>query len=175
MALTYVEAYTLRRNDLMDVLEAYPGPATRVHKAGRRMTIQRLILRYLCRQNGGAGPRSIALPENAKGYVTVNETTTVEQKVDQLVEHVTSFTGGIDPEGKMPTSMAARSAKQGVTHTNALSNKVDTLAEVIAGVVASQAATEKLLQSLHRRLDADEEAWAARPSHTRHHRRRPPC
>ena len=84
MALTYVEAYTLRRNDLMDVLEAYPGPATRVHKAGRRMTIQRLILRYLCRQNGGAGPRSIALPENAKGYVTVNETTTVEQKVAML-------------------------------------------------------------------------------------------
>ena len=161
VALTYVEAYTLRRNDLMDVLEAYPGPATRVHKAGRRMTIQRLILRFLCRENGRAGPRSIALPENAKGYVTVNETTTVEQKVDQLVEHVTSITGGIDPEGKMPTSMAARSAKQGVTHTNALSNKVDTLAEVIAGVVASQAATEKLLHSLHRRLDADEAAWAA--------------
>ena len=155
VALTYVEAYTLRRNNLMDVLEAYPGPATRVHKAGRRMTIQRLILRFLCRENGRAGPRSIALPENAKGYVTVNETTTVEQKVDQLVEHVASITSGIDPEGKMPTSMAARSAKQGVTHSTALSNKVDTLADVLAGVAASQAATEKLLQSLHRRLDAE--------------------
>ncbi len=162
VALTYVEAYTLRRNDLMDVLEAYPGPATRVNKAGRRMTIQRLILRYLCKENGRAGPRSIALPENAKGYVTVNETATVEQKVDQLFEHVTSMSGGIDPEGPTPTGMAARSANQGVTNSNAMSDKVDALADVLAGVVASQAATTQLLQSLHRRLDAGGDAPASR-------------
>jgi CRP-like cAMP-binding protein len=150
VALTYVEAYTLRRNDLMDVLDAYPGPATRVHKAGRRMTIQRLLLRYLCRQMGLAGPRSIALPENAKGYVTVNEVASVEQKVDQLSKHVTSISGGVDPEGV--DGFAARSASQGVS--TALSEKVDALATSLGAVVASQAATTQLLQSLHRRLDA---------------------
>ena len=155
VALTYVEAYTLRRNDLMDVLEAFPGPATRVIKAGRRMTIQRSILRYLCKENGMPGPRSIALPENAKGYVTVNETATVEQKVDSLFDHLVKHTGGIDPDDPTPTGMAARSKTQGVTSNNAFVEKVDALAEQMSLLAASQVATTQLLQSLHQRLDAD--------------------
>ena len=168
VALTYVEAYTLRRNDLMEVLEQFPGPAARVLKAGRRMTIQRLVLRYLSKQAGNGGPRSVALPETAKGYVTVLEVDTIDRKIDQLYEHVVSkavpATTSSWPSPLKGRDQSTHDLAQLTTESKpmrasegggALARKVDALAQHVSHLVAAQAATTELMQSLHRRLDAD--------------------
>jgi len=85
VGLTYVETYTLRRNDLDDVLLEFPVAAQRVHRAARRVALARSLLRYLCMKQGRT-PRSVALRSDAKGFVTVNETLTMEQKVSELYE-----------------------------------------------------------------------------------------
>lgn len=86
VALTYVEAYTLRRNDLDDVLAEYPIAAERISRAAKRVTMQRAMLKYLAQEQGKDGPRSVALKSHAKGYVTVHEVYTTEQKVDQMFD-----------------------------------------------------------------------------------------
>ena len=48
VALTYVETYTLRRNELDGCTEDYPVAHTVVAKARRKITMQRAILKYLC-------------------------------------------------------------------------------------------------------------------------------
>jgi hypothetical protein len=80
-----VETYTLRRNDLDDVLMEFPVAAELVHRASRRVALSRSLLRYLCMLQGRA-PRSVALRSHAKGFVTVTETLTMQQKVSELYE-----------------------------------------------------------------------------------------
>ena len=107
VALTYVEAYTLRRNHLDDVLAEYPAAQAVVWKAGRRILLQRAMLKYLCTLEGRDGPRSIALQSQAKGYVTVHEVYNTDQKVDQIFTIVTNG-------GKVRSGM--RSNKQHESH-----------------------------------------------------------
>ena len=88
VGLTYAEAYTLRRNDLDEVLHDFPLAATRVHKAARRITMQRALLKYLCEVVEGRSVRSFATRSAARGFTEVRSGLTLEQKVDVLVrEH----------------------------------------------------------------------------------------
>ena len=105
VALTYVEAFTLRRNDLDEVLAEYPACADRVHRAQRRITLQRAMLKYLAQVKGNSGPKSVALKYLARGYVEVKDIYTTEQKIDQLHQLLlgdeTETRATIsDPEGK---------------------------------------------------------------------------
>jgi len=101
VALTYVEAYTLRRNELDDLLDEYPAAAARVHSAARRVTMQRAMLRYLAIVQGKKGPRSVALRSQAKGFVEVHEQLSMEQKVAELYEVLVSD----DPTGRKKEGM----------------------------------------------------------------------
>jgi len=93
VALTYVEAYTLRRDELDEVLDDFPEAKEHVRKAARRVTMQRALLKYLATQQGKPGPSSFAPSSMAKGYVEVPSTAkqgtehafkTMDQKVDSL-------------------------------------------------------------------------------------------
>jgi len=92
VALTYVEAYTLRRNHLFAVLADYPAAKAVVHKAARRVLMQRAFLKNLCLMNGKDGPRSIALRAQAKGFKTVYDVYSTEQKVDRIYSIITRGT-----------------------------------------------------------------------------------
>ncbi len=161
VALTYVEAYTLRRNDLMEVLAEFPGPAKRVHKAARRMTIQRAFLRYFCKQMGKEGPRSVALKSTAKGYVTVHDTYTIEQKVDLLVERTeideatAKSSARLVAERAQPPGSPSRRDRSpsNSMRDGLLARKVEALASQVSELVAAQVAATAQLDSLHRRLE----------------------
>jgi len=85
VALTYVETYTLRRNELDGCTEDYPVAHTVVAKARRKITMQRAILKYLCEVVCGRQVRSFATRSAARGFSEVADTMTLEQKVDLLV------------------------------------------------------------------------------------------
>jgi len=83
VALTYVEAYTLRRHALDEVALDYEVAYIAVHCAARRITMQRAMLKYLTQKMGKRGPCSFILKSMAYGAETVDEKLTVEQKVDR--------------------------------------------------------------------------------------------
>ena len=87
VALTYVEAYTLRKRDLMSKVKDFPEAARIIRRAMRRMTLQRALLKYLCMATGKEkGPASFAPRSQAKGYTFVPDIPSLEQKVEGLVE-----------------------------------------------------------------------------------------
>jgi hypothetical protein len=81
VALTYVEAYTLRRDELDEVLEEYPEAKAHVRKAAHRVTMQRALLKYLAVMQGKPGPASFAPSSTAKGYVTVPPTAKTHEEL----------------------------------------------------------------------------------------------
>ena len=86
VALTYVEAFTLRRNDLDECMADYPLAYKRVRKAARRITMQRALLKYLCETVEGRPVRSFATRSSARGFTEVRSGLTVEQKIDMLIK-----------------------------------------------------------------------------------------
>jgi len=96
VALTYVEAYTLRRNHLFAVLADYPAAKAVVHKASRRVLMQRAFLKHLCLLNGKAGPRSIALRAQARGFKVVHDVYSTDQKVDRIYAVIARGADGVD-------------------------------------------------------------------------------
>jgi len=85
VALTYVEAYTLRRNDLDEVLEEYPDAKRQVSRAARKVSLQRALLKYLALHNWKRAPNSFVPRSAAAGFSEVQEQRTLEQKVDTLL------------------------------------------------------------------------------------------
>ena len=122
VALTYCEAYTLRRRDLETVLEDFPEAKERVRKAMRKMTLQRAMLkcalpaaaassssssppslppplrssypspsslslsrRYMSMMFGKkGGPTSFVPKSTARGYATVPDIQTMDNKIEDL-------------------------------------------------------------------------------------------
>ena len=177
VALTYVEAYTLRRNDLDDVLSEYPEPAARVAKAARRIALQRAMLKYLALARGQTGPRSVVLKEVARGYISVNETFTTEQKVDQVYELVVN---GVKKESPVtapesaltPTQMAERlvpgpnagvvtapvSAAPPRGGDEQASKQLAALSGQVQQLVASQAALTELVKTMSSQIQTLQQA-----------------
>ena len=85
VALTYVEAFTLRRNDLDECMAEFPSARKRVVKAARRITMQRALLKYLCEVVEGRPVRSFASRSTSRGFSEVRSELTVEQKLDILL------------------------------------------------------------------------------------------
>jgi hypothetical protein len=87
VALTYVEAYTLRKRDLMGTIKDFPAPYLIVKRAMRRMTLQRALLKYLCISTGKTkGPASFAPRSQAKGYTFVPDVPNLVQKVETILD-----------------------------------------------------------------------------------------
>ena len=78
----YVEAFTLRRSALDTLLEENVFAARVIHKAARRVTLQRSLLRFLTQQSGKRGPCSFVLKSMARGVEFVDDKKSLEQKVD---------------------------------------------------------------------------------------------
>ena len=85
VALTYCETYTLRRNELEDCLEDFPLARKTVRKAARRITLQRILLQEMARR-AGRDVRSFASRSAARGFSEVDDTMTLEQKVDVILQ-----------------------------------------------------------------------------------------
>ena len=81
VALTYVEAYTLRRVDLDEALLEAPAMAKRVRRAARRLLVWRALLKYLCLRTHGGFPNSFALRSASQGYTMAPAELTLEEKV----------------------------------------------------------------------------------------------
>ena len=160
VALTYVEAYTLRRNDLDDVLAEYPAPAARVHRAARRVLMQRAMLRYLAQQSGKPGPRSVVFNSASHGYVTVHEVLSSEQKVDQvfdlIVNNKLKQSAVTDPDTAQSPSSAPDPNPPSATITRVaprpedgdMRKQVADLSGQVQQLVASQAALTDLVKSM---------------------------
>jgi len=86
VALTYVETFTLRRNDLDECMNDFPVAYRRVRKAARRITMQRALLKYLCETLEGRPVRSFATRSAARGFTEVRSGMSVEQKIDLLLK-----------------------------------------------------------------------------------------
>ena len=92
VALTYVEAYTLRRSDLETLLREFPAEADFIRRAGRRITIQRALLTYLCRYiKNKQTPASFVPKSAARGATTVNDVLSLEQKIDANTKQMEKF------------------------------------------------------------------------------------
>jgi len=85
VALTYVETFTLRRNDLEEVLLDFPIASERIRKAARRITMQRALLKYMCVHVKQKSVRSFAPRSEASGFTEVRNGMSLEQKVDTLL------------------------------------------------------------------------------------------
>ena len=105
VALSYVEAYTLRRPDLEEVLHDFPEAAKRVRGAAWRITLQRALLLYMARRQGKSGPRSVALRHQANGYAEVHDSYNIEQRVTQLHNALVR-----NPQGKNSLVLAPAAA-----------------------------------------------------------------
>ena len=49
-AVTYIDVFTLSRQNLEDASRMFPTPAARLYRVSRRMMVQRLVIRYLRKQ-----------------------------------------------------------------------------------------------------------------------------
>lgn len=88
VALTYVEAYTLRRSQLDEVLGKYPQAEEHITKARRKITMQRALLKWMCREILGKKAPSSFVPRSvARGFKHVPDATTMEQKVNAMFSH----------------------------------------------------------------------------------------
>jgi hypothetical protein len=110
VALTYVEAFTLRRNDFEEALMEAPGVAARVRKAAKKLLVQRALLKYLCMHTHGGAPSSFALRSASQGFTELNDDLTLEQKVDTILDTVREGSwvggGGSGPPSPRPSSDA---------------------------------------------------------------------
>ena len=88
VALTYVEAFTLNKNQFDEVAALNPKPMQRVRQRMRKKMMQRAVLKYMCRKNGINGkdqPRSFVTHEAANGYTYVNEDESLARKLDKVL------------------------------------------------------------------------------------------
>jgi len=92
VALCFLEAYTLSRNNMDEVLKDYPEQAAVVHRAATRMLVQRSLMRYLVGKMAESGdeskihgPRSFVPRANASGFTLAANELTLEQKLDHLL------------------------------------------------------------------------------------------
>jgi CRP-like cAMP-binding protein len=85
VALTYIEAFTLRRPDLEEVLLDYPFAYRTVRKAAKRIQVQRSLLKYLCVFVAKRDIRSFATRSAASGFTEVRSELSVDQKLDMLL------------------------------------------------------------------------------------------
>ena len=88
MALTYTEVFTLRRLALDTLLLEHPEIETAVYRAGRRITLQRALLKYMTKLMGKRGPSSFIMKSMSSGVESVEDRLSVEQKVDVTVAKV---------------------------------------------------------------------------------------
>ena len=154
-----------------------PEPAARVAKAARRIALQRAMLKYLALARGQTGPRSVGLKEQGRGYISVNETFTTEQKVDQVYELVVN---GVKKESPVtapesaltPTQMAERlvpgpnagvvagpvSAAPPRGGDEQASKQLAALSGQVQQLVASQAALTELVKTMSSQIQTLQQA-----------------
>lgn len=97
MAVSYVELYTLRRYALKVLLLDHPYAASVVKRNAVRITLQRSLLRYLAQQKGDdKGPRSFVLKSKAHDPEIVDDSPTVDKKVDDVTGQLTSLTTSLN-------------------------------------------------------------------------------
>ena len=85
VALSYVEVYTLRKFALTTLFADHPYAEAMMQRAARRIAVQRALLTYLVRVNGGKGPRSFVPRSMANEPDIVEDEFTMAQKVDMTV------------------------------------------------------------------------------------------
>mmetsp|Transcript_6920 Transcript_6920/g.18182 ORF Transcript_6920/g.18182 Transcript_6920/m.18182 type:complete len:386 (+) Transcript_6920:11-1168(+) len=90
-AVTYVEVFALRREDLEEACRMFPTPAARLHRQARKMLVQRLVIRYL-RRATNEDVKSFVPREQLKGGEAPLKDLRLEAKIDLLIS--------ADPETK---------------------------------------------------------------------------
>ena len=91
VALTYVECFTLRRNDMEEALVESPAVQHVVQKAARKLSLQRALIQELVQRGQGRAPMSFATQSASHGYTTVSKSLTIEQKLDEISGRLRAF------------------------------------------------------------------------------------
>lgn len=91
VALTYVEAFTLRRNALDSLLGEFDLPRRVVRRAARRIALQRALLKYLTQLAGKRGPASFIMRSMAHGVDEVDDKLTSDRKMDLTLDKLNSL------------------------------------------------------------------------------------
>ena len=91
VALTYVECFTLRRNDMEEALVESPAVQHVVQKAARKLSLQRALIQELVQRGQGRAPMSFATQSASHGYTTVSKSLTIEQKLDEISSKLRAF------------------------------------------------------------------------------------
>ena len=94
VALTYTEAYTLRRHDLDSLSDEFPEAGFVVRKAASRIKLQRCVIKALCKATGKA-PMSFISKSAANGVEEVFDKLKSEQKLDQILFRVQKLNGEV--------------------------------------------------------------------------------
>ncbi len=100
VALTYVECFTLRRARLDEVLVKYPPAQRHVHKAMVRITLQRALLKHMCQTFLRRPPGSFVPRSSARGFQSVPNKLSMDQKIDVIFERCSASGGGSDDSFK---------------------------------------------------------------------------
>lgn len=104
VALTYVECYTLRRNDMEEALAETPAVWQTVRKAARKLSLQRALIQHLVNEGQGRNPVSFATKSASRGYTTVQADRTMGQKLDEIGEKL-RFVEEREERGNMQHAM----------------------------------------------------------------------
>lgn len=84
VALTYLECFTLRRNDMEEALAEVPAVQHVVRRAARKLSMQRALIRHLVGAVKGRTPLSFVTQSAARGCEAVSASLTVAQKLDEI-------------------------------------------------------------------------------------------
>ena len=130
VALAYCEVFTLNKLQFLSVAEYFPIPMATVAKLMRKVCLQRAMLRYLVEHMQGVRVRSFIGRKAASGYTLMQNTLTLDQKMDKVLMATSSsngptynptmpFAGGIGGRAQAPApgNSAPRNADSGTGAT----------------------------------------------------------
>ena len=119
VAVTYVEAYYLRKSDFVDTMSEYPELRLHIERLVRRIGIQRALSLKLFRLARGANVQihSFIPRSQARGFEVVEDGLSMEQKVDVLVGAIVqpNTTPSQSPNGQRNTKRRSSLFKGGIS------------------------------------------------------------
>eukprot|EP00966_Prymnesium_polylepis_P009447 217912-Prymnesium_polylepis.1 len=91
VAITFVEVYTLTREDLDDQMELFPSCKAKVVRAAKKIATTRAVLLYLKVQLQGQPVRCFVPRSVSRGAQYVKKELTLDQKLDTMLEAQQAF------------------------------------------------------------------------------------
>lgn len=96
VAMTYCEAFTLDREQFLDVGQLHPGPMALVRRRMRRVMGMRIIIKHVCASQGMPS-RSFVSEKDAEGYTFVQDSlppTEIDRRFERvLMTHTAKLVG----------------------------------------------------------------------------------